>query len=182
MVGWNCRGKGRNLDTSKKMEYLARLKSLTGAQVLFVSETRSSKCTVGQLNNRFNTAGSYVMPSNGLSGGLWLLWTDEVQVDVKFSNHHVILANVVIVATRREFALACVYGDPHHRETWLIWNHISNFVYDNLGKPVACFGDLNEIMYDIETTSTNVNRSHMCAFSSYVKQCGLLDLGYSGPA
>jgi hypothetical protein len=89
---------------------------------------------------------------------------------------------VVNIATKLEFALACVYGDHHHRQTRLIWNHISNFVHDNPGKPVACMGDLNDIMCDVDTTSSNINKSRMHAFTTYVKECGLFDLGYSGPA
>jgi hypothetical protein len=182
MIGWNCQGKGRNLNSSKKMEFLAKLMYSTGAQVIFISETRSSKCTTMQLNNRFNIADSFVVPSNGLSDGLWLLWTDEVHVDVKFSNHHIILATVVNIANRMEFVLAFVYGDPHHRQTGVIWNHVLNFVHDNLGKPMACMGDLNNIMCDLDTTSANVNLHRMRTFNGYVKQCGLFDLGFSGPA
>lgn len=97
------------------MEYLAKLMSSTGTQVTFVSETRTSSCIASQLNNRFNTAGSFVVPSIGLSGGLWLLWNDDVKVCINFSNHYLILALVVDTATHVEFALVCVYGDPHHR-------------------------------------------------------------------
>jgi hypothetical protein len=60
--------------------------------------------------------------------------------------------------------------------------HVSNFVFDNLGKPVVCLGDLNEIMNEIDTTSVNINKNRMCAFNDYVKQCGLFDLGFSGLA
>jgi hypothetical protein len=170
MIGWNCQGKGKNLHSSSKMGYLANLMSSTGAQLIFVSETRSSKCTSVQLNNHFNIADSYVVPSNGLSGGLWLMWTDEVEVDVKFSNHHVILAMVINIATRIEFALVCIYGDPHHRQTRVIWNHIFNFVHDNLGKPVVCIGDFNDIMCDQDTTSANINHYRMRTFNGYVKE------------
>jgi endonuclease/exonuclease/phosphatase family metal-dependent hydrolase len=89
---------------------------------------------------------------------------------------------VVNVPTNVEFALACVYGDPHHRHTRIIWDHISNFVYNNLGTPVVCFGDLNNIMCDVETTSVNVKKYRMHKFNSFVKSCGLFDLGFSGPA
>ena len=68
-VSWNCRGKGKSLHNSRKMEYLARLMYSTGAQVTFVSETRSSKCTDFQLNARFNLSSSFVVPSKGRSGG-----------------------------------------------------------------------------------------------------------------
>jgi hypothetical protein len=111
-----------------------------------------------------------------------MLWSDEVHVSVKFSNHYVILAVVVHIATGLEFALACVYGDPHHRDTRMIWDLVSSFVFDNLGKPVVCYGDLNNIMCEEDTTSVNVNKYRMREFNEYVKQCGLFDLGFSGPA
>jgi hypothetical protein len=164
------------------MEFLARLMNSTGAQVTFVSETRSSKITPVQLNTRFNIPGSFVVPSVGLSGGLWLLWSDEVQVSVIFSNRYLILAVVVHIATSAQFLLACVYGDPHHRFTKMIWDQIYNFVHDNIGKPVVCIGDLNNIMCAQDTTSSNVNYCRMRTFNGYVKQCGLIDLGFSGPA
>ena len=88
----------------------------------------------------------------------------------------------VHIPTKVEFVLACVYGDPHHHFTKMIWEHISTFVIDNLGKPVVCLGDLNEIMHDVDTTSRKVNKYRMRAFNAYVKQCGLFDLGFSGPA
>jgi hypothetical protein len=93
-----------------------------------------------------------------------------------------ILALVVDRTANVEFALTCIYGDPHHRHTKFIWDQISSFVNENLGKPVVCLGDLNDIMCDLETTSTNVNKNRMRAFNSYIKQCGLFDLGFIGPA
>uniref|UniRef100_A0ACD5Z7B9 Uncharacterized protein n=1 Tax=Avena sativa TaxID=4498 RepID=A0ACD5Z7B9_AVESA len=182
LIGWNCQGPGRNLDRSKKMGYLDNLMSSTKAQVTFVSEIRTSKYNSTQLNNRFNIADSFVVPSAGFSGGLWLLWTDEVQVTTNFSSHHLILANVVNIAYNIDFVLVCVYGDPQHRQDKVIWDQISIFVHDNLGKPVVCMGDLNNIMCDVDTTSAHVNKYRMRTFNSYVKQCGLFDLGYSGPA
>lgn len=64
----------------------------------------------------------------------------------------------------------------------MIWDHISSFVNYNLGKPIFCLGDLNDILCDMDTTSINVNRNRMRAFNTSIKQCGLFDLGYSGPA
>jgi hypothetical protein len=72
MIGWNCQGKGKNLHNSSKIEFLDRLMLSTGVQITFVSETRTSRYNSSQLNNRFNIADSFVVPSIGLSGGLWL--------------------------------------------------------------------------------------------------------------
>ena len=181
-IGWNCQGADRGLHSSKKMDYLANLMSSTKAQVCFVSETRSSKYTSSQLNNRFNIVDSLVVPSRGLSGGLWLLWTDEMQVDVKYADHHVILANAVHIASSVNFVLVCIYGDPHHRLTKMIWDRITAFVHTNLGSPTVCMGDLNDILSPVDTTSSNIYKSHLSSVSTYVKNCGLFDIGYSGPA
>jgi hypothetical protein len=64
----------------------------------------------------------------------------------------------------------------------MIWDQVSSFVNDNLGKPVICLGDLNDIMCHEDTTSINANKYRMRAFNSYIKQFGLFDLGFSGPA
>lgn len=182
LVGWNCRGMGKDLDNSTKMEYLARFMRSTSAQITFVSETRTSRYSSSHVNSRFNSLDSFVVPSDGRSGGLWLLWSDDVLLSVKFFSHYMILALVVDRTSNVEFALACVYGDPHHCHTKMIWDQVSSFVNDNLGKPVICLGDLNDIMCDEDTTSINVNKYRMRAFNSYIKQCGLFDLGFSGPA
>jgi hypothetical protein len=47
---------------------------------------------------------------------------------------------------------------------------------------MVCLGDMNEIMCEADTTSVNINKYRMHAFNSYVKNCGLFDLGYNGLA
>jgi hypothetical protein len=64
-----------------------------------------------------------------------------------------------------------------------IWEQVLNFVSLNSSLPMFCMGDLNELMNINEKlgpTNADVNRiNNLCA---YVKQCGFIDLGYSGPA
>ncbi|XP_071678491.1 uncharacterized protein [Lolium perenne] len=48
--------------------------------------------------------------------------------------------------------------------------------------PVMCMGDMNELLYDMDKNSININRSRMNAFRLMIKNCGLFDLGFSGPA
>jgi hypothetical protein len=102
------------------------------------------------------------------------MWTDEIFLSVKFSNRYLILPVAQHISTNVEFVLACVYGDPHHRFITMIWDHISNFVNNNLGKPAVCLGDLNDILCEMDTTSINVNRNRMRTLNTFVKQCGLL--------
>ena len=83
----------------------------------------------------------------------------------------------------KQFGLACVYGDPHHRATHSIWADVHQFVVNHSTLPILCTGDLNDIMAPNEKTGPGrPNITLINAFCAYVKQCGLIDLGYSGPA
>lgn len=108
------------------------------------------------------------------------MWSDELKISV-YSAYHAILANVIHVASNIEFELVCIYGDSYHRQTAEIWENVVNSVYDNLGKPMICMGDMNDILYDIDKSTSNVNYFRMSAFRSLVKNCGSFDIGYSGP-
>jgi hypothetical protein len=52
--------------------------SSTNAQVIFVSETRSSTFSETAIKNRFNVDAVHVVPAHGQSGGLWLLVKHDV--------------------------------------------------------------------------------------------------------
>jgi hypothetical protein len=108
----------------------------TKAQVIFVSEIKSSKVKASDLVARFNMNDSVVVPSRHRSGGLWLMWNDTLQVDVHNANFHIILATVVNNATSQKFGLICIYGDPYHRETTLIWEQVATFVHVNNNLPM----------------------------------------------
>lgn len=172
---------GKNLGSSK-MCHLANMMSSTKPQVTFVSEIKSSKIKPSDLVTRFNLYDSIVVPSKRRSGGLWLMWNDDIQVSVHSSTFHVILATVVNRFSNQKFGLVCVYGDPYHRQTSQIWDQIASFVYDNSNMPMLCIGDMNELLYDMDKNSLKVNHSRMHAFRLLVKQCGFFDLGFSGPA
>jgi hypothetical protein len=77
----------------------------------------------------------------------------------------------------------CIYGDPHHRTTYAVWAQVLDFVvtYSNLS--TLCMGDMNDIMHPNEKSGLGrPDLRRINAFCDHVKQCGFIDLGYSGPA
>lgn len=91
---------------------------------------------------------SYIVPAAGLSGGLWLLWNDEVDLQAVHSTHFYILAKCVHKPTSMNFNLVCIYGNPHHQQTSLIWQDVSTFVLAGPDTPTFCMGDMNNIMHE----------------------------------
>jgi hypothetical protein len=167
---------------SPKMTYLARMMHSTNPQVIFVSEIKSSKVKSTDLVSRFNIFDSFVVPSRRRAGGLWLMWNDQIQVSIQSSSFYLILATATIKDSNLKLGLVCIYGDPYHRQTSLIWQQIASFVYDNANLPMLCMGDMNELLYDMDKSSPITNRSRLNSFHALVKNCGFFDLGYSGPA
>ena len=84
LLSWNCRGTGGSL-CSPKMLHLSRLIASTKAQVNFISETRNKKTTKTNLVNKFALHDAHIVPTEGLAGGLWLLWKQDVSLHVEKS-------------------------------------------------------------------------------------------------
>jgi hypothetical protein len=155
----------------------------TSPQVTFLSETRNSSISVSSLVNHFNLNNAFVVPSQGQSGGLWLMWTDEIELHIFDHSQNYILAVCKNSTTNLSYGLICMYGDPRHISTSVIWNHVQYFISQNSNLPMLCMGDLNDIMLPSEKFGpSSVDFNRMNEFCSYVKNCGLIDLVFSGPA
>ncbi len=182
MLSWNSRGIGGHLG-SKKMQHLQNLVRSTQAQVIFISETKNSSITTNDLSNAFPIDNSFVVPAVQSSGGLWLMWTNEMDLTIVMSSQNYILAFGVHNPTGTMFNMLCIYGDPTHQTSTSIWKEVTNFVVQSNHRPTFCMGDLNDIMYDNEKLSCSpVNSSRISQFPRHIHNLGLIDLGYNGPA
>ena len=95
---------GKSLGSSK-MTHLARLVDSTKAQVIFISEIKSSKVKSAELNARFNMFDSFVVPSRRLSGGLWLMCNDDLHITVHTATFYLILATATIRSSNQKLGL-----------------------------------------------------------------------------
>ena len=173
---WNCRGAGGS-------SHLARLIITTKSQVCFISETRNSSISRSSLINKFKAADAFVASSIGQSGGLWLIWMQDISVNVVHQSHHFIFVVCNNKLDNCQFGLVCIYGDPHHHLLQTIWMQVYSFVQAHNDMPMFCMGDMNEIMHPNEKHGPGrPDMRRINTFSEAVKQCGFLNLGYSGPA
>jgi hypothetical protein len=90
-LGWNCQGVGKGLG-NPKLRHLARMISATKPQVTFISETKNSKFTASQISAHFDMHDSIVVPARGRAGGLWMMWSDDVEVMIHLTSFYLVLA------------------------------------------------------------------------------------------
>jgi hypothetical protein len=118
----------------------------TKSLVCFISETRTTSVARSSLINRFNAFDAFLVPAVGQSGGLWLIWTDDISLSVVDQSQYFIFALCNNHLDNKHFGLVCLYGDPHHHNTSTIWMQVMDFVVNNSGLPILCTGDMNELM------------------------------------
>ena len=86
LVSWNCQGLG-NPKTVRALHSLVKLK---GPTVLFLMETKLSSKKMEIIRVKVGFDYAFTVPSVGRSGGLALLWKQEVDVSIRnFSQHHI---------------------------------------------------------------------------------------------
>lgn len=154
----------------------------TRAQFAFISETRcGNKLAEGRLK-QMPLCNHVVVPSNGNSGGLWLMWGDDFRVLIREENKHLIVAEVTPKVHGEAWLLICVYGDPARRDNPMVWNSMEEHLR-NWNLPACLVGDFNAISSPAEKHGGNsVFSTPNRSFKNWISAVGLIDMGHHGPA
>lgn len=86
LLAWNCRGVGNPRTIRFLKDTVQRMKP----SFIFLSEIKSNKKTVEDVCRRLNYAGCWVVESQGIMGGLALIWMNEGSCLIKDGGNHFI--------------------------------------------------------------------------------------------
>jgi hypothetical protein len=86
----------------------------------FLSETKSSKERETHLLTHIQRFSAHVVPLVGLSGGLWLLWSRDVNLQVLEYNRYYIFVRIQ-GPDKNTWVLGAIYGDASHKNNYQIW-------------------------------------------------------------
>ncbi|XP_057790784.1 uncharacterized protein LOC131007889 [Salvia miltiorrhiza] len=178
-LSWNCRGLG-NQPTVRQFDWLIKQKK---PELVFIMESKLMETEWTPILQKSGFENLFVIDCDnddgGRKGGLGLLWTSELQVTIKTSSRHHILASVDNQCNSI-WDFCGVYGwsrTEEHHHTWELLRKISL----EIGDKWLCGGDFNETLYHFEKKGGNLKAdSRLCAFRDVVDSCGLQDLGFSG--
>lgn len=121
------------------------------------------------------------VPSEGRSGGLVVIWdSSQVLVSILHKDRQFIHA-LCVVPGIPNFLLSSVYALPHSDFRTILWSKLKQLA-DTIFMPWIVWGDFNDILLDNERVGgAGGNRSRMRWFRDKSQECGLIDMGASGP-
>ena len=117
IMSWNCRG----LENHSAVWVFADVVRSKGPNILFLMETKLSVNDMILIRDELGYRSMLAVPSVRRSGGLALLWKDDVTVNAQtYSLNHIDAK--IMVSPQVEGHLTGVYGhlkDQRNKETWL---------------------------------------------------------------
>ena len=86
-----------------------------------------------------------IVSSNGRGGGLWLLWSHEISVEILLTSSFFIIAKIQKDSQSQPWILIAVYGDCKDHNNHFIWDTMEQYIRDS-GLPVCTIGHYNVIL------------------------------------
>jgi hypothetical protein len=121
-----------------------------------------------------------VAESDDRSGGLVMLWKNEVKLQEINIHTNYIDALVDGDDDETSWRLTCIYGEPSWENKYKTWERLRE-LHGMIEMRWVVIGDWNEILYSHEKEGGNPRpMQYMQAFRNALSDCGLEDLGYIG--
>lgn len=118
-----------------------------------------------------------VHESDGRSGGLLLLWKEEINIHRQGVTKNYI---DVIIEEGVGWRFTGIYGEPEWNQKGRTWNAIRSIKGD-LTVPWLLMGDFNEILYNSEKQGGRPRtQRQLQAFHDVLSECELQDMGFTG--
>ena len=148
--------------------------------IVFLMETKVGIKRMVKVKERIGLPNGLVIPSEGKSGGMALLWVRDLDVEIKsFSRYH-IDAIVIDPKVGFKWRMTGFYGNSEtslRKESWSLFRFL-NSQYWMLW---MCLGDFNEIVSTREKSGgPNRAQQQMEGFREAIDFCGFQDMGFEG--
>ncbi|KAL0449729.1 UNVERIFIED_CONTAM: hypothetical protein Slati_1529300 [Sesamum latifolium] len=174
VLAWNCRGLGTFATVRKLGDTLRQHRPA----MMFLSETKCGHRRFELVKQKLGLFGVCV-PARGNSGGLALLWQQDVRVQLRsFSCFHI---DVEVLSAENIAGWRCTgfYGAAEASQRKVGWDTLTRLSRQS-DAPWLCIGDFNEILFQHEKTGAIRPAWQISDFRQALNDSDLSDLGYSG--
>ncbi|XP_050290428.1 uncharacterized protein LOC126728679 [Quercus robur] len=172
-LSWNYRGIGN----PRTVRALRDLVQQWNPEIFFLIKTKVGVRRMIKVKERNGFPNGLVVPNEGKSGGIALLWIREMEVEIKnFLRFH-IDAVVTDHSLDLKWRLTGFYGNPDtnlRRESW----NLLRMLNSQYQMPWMCIGDYNEILSAIEKNGgPKRSQKQMEGFRNVINEYGFQDMG-----
>lgn len=173
---WNCRGAGGPLTILQ----LKEIKLLHSPDLVFLCETKHQQRFMGSVIKRLNFWDSFSVNSEGKSGGLALLWTNNISVNVIQATSFFIAAHIMDQEARSDWYFVGVYASTDKLKRREQWNALELLFRGYAGKLLVA-GDFNDITSNEEKWGGLLrSESTFIDFNSFIHDNQLVDIHFEG--
>ena len=116
---WNCQGANDNNFRRTMRCFIKQYKP----NVLVILETRISGIKADRVIKNMGFGRSHQIEAEGFSGGIWIMWTEEVAVLIRQNNLQFVHIEVSS-PNRNQFMFTVVYGSPNFKERQTLWSKL----------------------------------------------------------
>ncbi|KAJ4845064.1 hypothetical protein Tsubulata_015508 [Turnera subulata] len=149
--------------------------------IAVILEPRISGMRASRVIRKLGFRRSHRVEARGYSGGIWVLWREEL-VSVHFLINHAQFIHMKVCTAWGSFLLTAIYGSPSASNRKYLWQNLE-VLSSTTTEPWLLAGDFNATLCTSESTSQRRTPScSMKEFQNTLLNAGLLDLGYSGPS
>ncbi|KAL9675743.1 hypothetical protein QQ045_003949 [Rhodiola kirilowii] len=173
LLCWNCRGVGG----PRTVRLLGDFVRTHHPSILGLIETKKEDGNWDSLRFKLGFRGCLFVNSQGRSGGLALLWTEEIEVELcGLSFFHI----DVVVKGVQDFYLTLFYCNPRVQERANSWDLLRSLRRGST-TPWLTMGDFNEVAFSWEMKSNRDRHQwQMRNFRQCLEDCGLMDVCFIG--
>ena len=181
-INWNCNG-------ASSKSFLMTLKDLVNRPkpmlIIGLLETKCSGDHADTVCNSLGFAHWCRVEALGLSGGIWLLWKEDIDILI-LKTHPLFFHVKVSESTNPTWLLSVVDRSSNHCLYKFLWRDLNqgdlNRGVIGEGVPWIVVGDFNSIGSSDETsTPSSFNSRRSTGLNNCMYDHGLFDLGYFGP-
>jgi len=174
IISWNCQGIGVPLTQSR----LFRLNRIYKYDILFLIETLNQCDVLHKLACDLGFSNVITQPPNGRSGGLALMWKNNVSLSLISQDERII--DTFVTYNNKSFYLSCVYGHPIQSERHHLWQQLEQ-ISDNRNAEWLLIGDFNEILSNDEKIGGPLREEWTSRnFRNMISYCDLEDMRSRG--
>lgn len=175
IISWNCQRAASKRFMRAAMHFIKKYRP----SCFCLLETKMSGQGAGDVCFRLGFDHWIRVEAVGMSGGIWVLWKDELNITVIRTHPQFMLFNISD-HKRNTWDMAVVYGSPSNMLRRKLWRDLRSTSCGIQDRWIA-IGDFNAVACVDEVSCPGTYTEHRSRdFNNWVSNEGLVDMGYVG--